>query len=104
MSKIKFDNKVSSEEIKLKIEMRFSEEKFKNILNEKLNIYENSKKYDEILKIFNYKELSDKICGKFGLTKGEYRRLIINLLKRSEDETTKNKIIDAIKPYIPVMP
>ncbi|WP_069325711.1 DUF4435 domain-containing protein, partial [Paenibacillus nuruki] len=31
LSKIKFDNKVSSEEIKLKIEMRFSEEKFKNI-------------------------------------------------------------------------
>ncbi len=104
LSILNFDDDIGTNKIKSEIDKKFSERNINMIFNEKDDLYSNASDYKKILKIFNFKGLSNKISSKFGLQKGEYRKMIINLLKRSADKETKDKIITAIKPYIPEIP
>lgn len=95
---------IDSDGVKLKIENKFSKENIDSIFKEKEDLFLGVSEYEDILKRFNFKELSDKISPKFGLQKGEYRKLIINLLKRPSNQEDKKKISEAIKPYTPELP
>ncbi|WP_077324715.1 DUF4435 domain-containing protein [Virgibacillus siamensis] len=98
---LNLDENIDSDGVKRKIENKFSKENIDSIFKEKEDLFLYINEYEDILKIFNFKELSDKISPKFGLQKGEYRKLIINLLKRSPNYQDKKKIIEAIRPYTP---
>lgn len=94
---------IDSDVVKLEIEKKFSKENIDSIFKEKEDLFLHLCEYEDILKRFNFKELSDKVSPKFGLQKGEYRKLIINLLKRSPNSQDKEKIIESIRPYTPNM-
>lgn len=55
--------------------------------------------YKEIVRIFNHKDLVKSIDSKFDLSKGGYKRKIIQLLK--ESTKAKEEITDSLKSYIP---
>lgn len=104
LSILKIEENITSEKIKENINNKFSEENINSIYESKKFVYEGATEYKEILKLFNYKELSRAIDNKFGLQKGQYRQKIINLLKRSGTIETKQSIINSVKPYIPDLP
>lgn len=55
------------------------------------------KEYAEVLKIFNYKDISNSIGRFFGLNNNEYRDLVLRLIKTDK----RNDLINAIATYLP---
>lgn len=51
----------------------------------------------QLLLIYNRKSLPDRISGIFGLANGEYRKLLVRLLKG----TRQSEIVTALKEYLP---
>ena len=68
-------------------------------------IEQNHPEYDikEILKVFNLKEMSQKVGPKFDLNKSSYREKVLNLV-RKKDGNIRDEIISAIKTYTPELP
>ncbi len=56
-----------------------------------------NKNLQHLLLIYNRKSLPDRISGIFGLSKGQYGKLLIRLLKGARQQ----EIIDALKGYLP---
>lgn len=104
LKSLNVDVGMDADNVKTLIEEKFTKESIDSLFNDRSSVFIDLNEYESILKVFNYKELSDKIAPKFGLTTGEYRKLIINLLKRSVNGHEKEKIINAIRPYIPDLP
>ena len=74
--------------------------KYDSIKAEKEKIFNsvaNNKDYKDVLKVFNYKELSKSIGHFFNLDNKDYCDLVIRLLKGSK----RKSVIDAIVPYLP---
>lgn len=59
-----------------------------------------ARKYDEVLKIFNDKNVSRSVGHFFGIVDKEYRSKIVALLTGNDNE----KFVEALKPYIPELP
>lgn len=92
------------EEVKEGIENKFSMENINEIFESKRVIFENATNYEDVIKVFNYKELSKAIDGKFGLQKGQYRQKVVNLLKRAGTTEVRQGILDSVRPYFPELP
>lgn len=95
---------VNFNEVRNEITNNFSKENIKLIFNDKKGHFNSINEYEEVLTVFNFKELSDKISPMFGLQKGMYRKLVIDLLKKPSNYQERGIIIEAIRPYIPVLP
>ena len=100
IGKINFiDGKLGSKDVEEYIYSEFSEEKIRSLFESKKRLYSDAKTIDDVLRIFNYKDLSKRIGSKFGLGGGDYPKRVINLLKN--DSGAREKIISAIAPYLP---
>lgn len=95
------DAKLTPEQIKERLDNAFSKEKIEAYLQEKQQIFDAATDIKEVLKVFNLKEMSQKVGPKFGLTKHCYREKILNLTKRKE---VGAEILAAIKQYCPELP
>lgn len=93
--------KLTPEQIKEKLDEAFSSEKIKAYLQEKQQIFDAATDIKEILKVFNLKEMSQKVGPKFDLTKHCYREKVLNLTKRKGIGV---EILVAIKQYCPELP
>lgn len=95
------DAKLTPEEIKEKLDAAFSKEKIEAYLQEKQQIFDAATDLKDILKVFNLKEMSQKVGPKFDLTKHCYREKVLNLTKRKD---VGAELISAIKQYCPELP
>jgi hypothetical protein len=59
-----------------------------------------SNKLDELLRVYNRKSIVDRISGILGLAKGEYKKLLIRMLKGPHQKT----IVSALGTYLPPLP
>jgi len=97
-----FSNKnATPEEIQNDIINTFSKDKIQRFFDEKKVIFDNSRTMEEILKVFNFKELSKKIGNILGIQ--NYPQRVITLLQTNANGIRK-RILDALKPYIPDLP
>ncbi|SKB64819.1 AAA domain-containing protein, putative AbiEii toxin, Type IV TA system [Acetoanaerobium noterae] len=104
LSCMHFDSKtLVAESVKKALDEKFTIEFIECILKDKREIFESATELDDILRIFNFKDLSKKIGSKFGIKDSEYPKRVINLLKYNKNGV-KEQIIDAVKPYIPELP
>lgn len=95
--------KLTPEEINSKLITEFSIGKITDLLTENQNKFNNVRTISEILKVFNFKELSLKMGEKFGLSKRDYPRRVLNLIRRQKG-AVKEEIISALKSYCPELP
>lgn len=59
-----------------------------------------SNQLDQLLRVYNRKSLSDRISGILGLANGEYKKLLVRMLKGPQ----RDNIISALGMYLPNMP
>jgi hypothetical protein len=59
-----------------------------------------SNKLDELLRVYNRKSIVDRISGVLGLAKGEYKKLLIRMLKGPHQKA----IVTALGTYLPSLP
>jgi cytidine deaminase len=98
------DKEMTPQDICSDIADKFSEEKVKAYLVERESAFSTVSGINEILQVFNFKELSGKIGSKFGLRGNmEYPKRVINLLQSNQDGV-RDRILSALKPYIPDLP
>jgi hypothetical protein len=55
---------------------------------------------DELLRVYNRKSLANRISGILGLANGEYAKLLVRLMKGPNQQ----RIVAALKKYIPTLP
>ena len=96
------DTQLTPEDLNLKIHEKFMKENIEKFLADKQTIYNSANTLEEILKIFNFKQLSIKISPKFGL-KNEYAKRVINAIKSNKDDA-KQQIFEALAKYMPDLP
>ncbi len=96
------ENLSTAEEIKSKIDERFTLSYIQEKLDLKKSIYLETEDLKEILRVFNFKELSNTVGCFFGCKPNEYPRRVIKLLRSSN--SVRQRIIEAVKPYIPELP
>ena len=87
--------------IKNSIADAFSVTKMQEFSDEKQQLFDAVADIDDILRVFNFKELRKKIGKKLGVD--NYPERVIRLLKTNPDGV-RDRIIDALKSYIPEFP
>lgn len=101
LSMLHFDeSNLSVNEVKRIIDSKFTEDNISLILNEKKELYDNVTDIEDILKVFNFKELIIKMGSKFGIVDRDYPKRVINILKNGNDEI-KTRIVESLKKYLP---
>lgn len=95
--------KQTPQEIKEKIDAKFSEERIAEFLAEKETIFSSATDISAILRVFNFKNMSKKIGIKFRLSdRGEYPQKILRILRQNHPE--RDSVLEAIKLYTPDLP
>ena len=97
------DNKLVPTDIKALLDEKYSEEKIHEFLDEKQKLFDAATSVDEILRVFNFKELSTKVGAKFGIRGNEYPQRVINLIKRNSNNL-REPILTVMDGYIPQLP
>jgi ABC-type cobalamin/Fe3+-siderophores transport system ATPase subunit len=97
------DKKLVPTEIHALMNEIFSIEKIETVLNKKQAIFDAATTVDEILKVFNFKELSTKVGAKFELTGNKYPQHVVNLIK-GNPSNVKESILATMERYIPQLP
>lgn len=97
------DKSLTPTDIRACLDADFSEANIKAFYAEKERIFNSAQSVDEILKIFNFKNLSKAIGGVFGLRGNEYPQRVINLIKRNPNNI-KSRIIEILMAYLPELP
>ena len=97
------DKKLVPLDIKAHLDIEFSKMKIQEFFDAKIQQYEAATTIDDILRIFNFKELSKKIGSKFGINGNDYPQRVINLLKKNPNDI-KKKILNILSEYLPVLP
>ena len=92
----------TNEEINRKIETSFTEESIGGWRTEIEAIYNSASNLPEILKVFNFKELSQKIALKFGLSDKDFPKRVINVL--TKNKAARAEILAALAAYVPELP
>ena len=101
---LNFDKETASlADIQGAIADKISDEAIRKFFNEKQGIFDAATTLDSILKVFNFKELNVKIGSRFGLCGNIYPQRVLNLLKTNPNGI-RERIIAALKPYIPDFP
>jgi len=90
--------KYSAMEIKRFIDEKYSLEKLELIVAEKRTLFDSATTVNQIIKVFNFKTIANKIVGScFGIdAKGEYPQRVLRAIRKDKEE-----IVNAIKTYIP---
>jgi len=91
--------KYTANEIKQYIDEKYSLEKLEAVVSEKRDLFDNASTLEEILRVFNFKTIANKIVGEFfGLKiKEDYPKRVLRALRKDKEA----EIRKAIKPYIP---
>lgn len=97
------DEKLTPNEIKKHLDTDFSIEKITEFYDEKKKQFNSAETTKEILRIFNFKDLSKKIGSKFGLRNNDYPKRVINFLKK-DTNNLREQIISILLQYIPELP
>ncbi len=92
----------TNEEIKGKIENRFTVENIGIWRAEKEAIFNSAKTLPAILSVFNFKELSRKIASKYGLSDRDFPKRVLNLLTKNKE--ARAEILSALSAYVPELP
>ena len=100
----KFVNKrLTPVEVKAQLDERFTEENISSIYSAITEKYDSATTIQEILRIFNFKDLSKKIGSKFGIANNEYPQRVINLMRRNPNGI-RATMLEALASYIPTLP
>ena len=94
--------KMTPKEIKSKLDLEYSEEKISAFLAEKQAIFEAVDTTEEILAIFNFKDMAKKVGEKFGIKGREYPQRVLNILRSKRSE--RDAVLEAISKYTPELP
>lgn len=94
--------KLTSKEIKERIDQEYSENNIETFFAEKRNIFDSADTTEKILAVFNCKDMSRKIGGVFGLKGRDYPQRVLNLIRNGRGE--KEAILKAISKYVPELP
>ena len=90
-------------EVKACLDTDFSETNISAFYTAKQLQFDSAHTTKEILKIFNFKNLSKKIGSKFGISGNDYPQRVINLMKRNPNNV-REQIITIMSEYIPELP
>ena len=90
-------------DIKTCLDTDFSLNQIQAFYDTKYQIFNAATTVDEILKIFNFKDLSKKIGAKFGINGNEYPQRVVNLIKKNPNNV-REKILVVLGNYIPEIP
>lgn len=96
-------SELSADDIKGKIDVEFSIEKIEAYRAEKKEIFDKATEIKDVLKIFNFKPMSNMVGCKFGINNHNYHDKVLNLLRGKKPEV-RQEIIDALKIYCPDLP
>lgn len=97
------NKKLTPKEIKDKIDLKYSEQNIRIFFEKKQAIFDSANTIEEILEIFNFKDMPNKIGSKFGLTgRDEYPKRVLRLLQSKRSE--KDRILEALRKYTPELP
>lgn len=92
----------TNEEIQNLIQARFTAGNIGQWRSEKEAIFNSASTLPEILKVFNFKDLSHKIASKYDLSDRDFPKRVINILTKNKDARTE--ILAALAAYVPVLP
>lgn len=92
----------SNEEIQNLIKDRYTAENIGKWRAEKETIFNSASTLPEILKVFNFKDLSHKIASKYNLSDRDFPKRVINVLTKNKDARTE--LFAALETYIPNLP
>lgn len=92
----------TNEEIREKIENRFTAENIGTWRAEKETIFNSASTLPEILAVFNFKELSRKISSKYSLSDRDFPKRVINVL--TKNKAARTEILSALAAYVPELP
>jgi len=95
-------NIYTNEQIKERIDGKYTIENIAAWRAEKEAVYNAVNTLEEILKVFNFKDLSKKIGSQFGLSDRDFPKRVINVLGKNDE--TKELIRAALSNYIPQLP
>lgn len=93
-------NSFSVQDVKVAIDKRFSEEFIDGKLNEIKNKFDSVSTLEDILRIFNFKELPKIISSTYGLGDKGFAQRVLNVLCSTNLE--KQNLIEALLKYIPI--
>lgn len=96
-------NMLNATEIKKKIDERFTLEYLTELSNAMQARFPNTQEVRDILRVFNFKDLSNKLGSLFACRNNEYPRRVIKLLRHNANGS-RRKILDAVQPYLPTLP
>lgn len=96
------DKEYTNEEIKSFIDNRYTIENINQWRSEKEAIFNSANSLPEVLKVFNFKELSKKIASKYGLADRDFPKRVLNLL--TKDKAVRESLIAAFSNYTPTLP
>jgi ABC-type lipoprotein export system ATPase subunit len=91
----------SNENIVNMINNQYTIENIGQWREEKEKIY-NVTTLPEILAVFNFKEIPQKIASKYGLSDKEFPKRVLNLL--TKDKKARDEILSALSAYVPELP
>jgi hypothetical protein len=94
--------KYTNEEIKERVQNRFTVENIGAWREEKEGIFNSANTLPEILAVFNFKELSRKISSKYNLSDRDFSNRVLNLLTKNKD--SRAEILSALSAYVPELP
>ncbi|MBQ4156625.1 MAG: DUF4435 domain-containing protein [Clostridia bacterium] len=97
------DKRLTPAEVKAQLDERFTEENISSVYLAITEKYDSATTIQEILRIFNLKDLSKKIGSKFGIANNAYPQRVINLLQHNPNGI-RASMLDALAPYIPNLP
>ena len=94
--------KLTPKEIKNRIDLKYSEQNIAKFLDEKQQIFDGADTIEKILAVFNFKDMSKKVGGNFGIKGRDYPQRVLNLLRSKRSE--KEAILEALGKYTPELP
>lgn len=97
------DKHLKPQEIKTCLDTDFSLEQIQDYFDAKKQLFDAATTVEEMLKIFNFKDLSKKIGAKFGINGNEYPQRVVNLIKKNPNHV-RERILAVLANYIPEIP
>ena len=92
----------TNEDIKTFIDEKYSVENIGRWRAEKEEIFNSANSLTEILRVFNYKDLSRKVGSKFNLADRDFPKRVINVLTKNRE--SRSAMLQAISQYVPELP
>ena len=92
----------SNEEINTMINKKYSVENISQWRSEKEAVFNSAQSLIEILRVFNFKDLSKKIGAKYKLADNDFPKRVINVLTKNNE--VRKKILTVLSQYVPELP